>query len=102
MRLSTDLGTAVYCYGTPPPADDVPKIKTAILVHSKELDTQLASTWPTYENELTAARVMRGGNIYPYAGYGFNCDETPERYNKAAATLAWGRTIDWFNKYVRE
>jgi dienelactone hydrolase len=26
---------------------------------------------------------------------------TPERYNKAAADLAWQRTIAWFNKYVR-
>jgi carboxymethylenebutenolidase len=32
---------------------------------------------------------------------GFNFDATPERYNKAAADLAWQRTIDWFNKYVR-
>jgi hypothetical protein len=32
--------------------------------------------------------------------HGFNCDATPERYNKAAADLAWQRTIDWFNKYL--
>jgi carboxymethylenebutenolidase len=37
----------------------------------------------------------------PGAVHGFNCDATPERYNKAAADLAWQRTIDWFNKYVR-
>jgi carboxymethylenebutenolidase len=34
------------------------------------------------------------------AGHGFNCDATPERYIKAAADLAWQRTVDWFNKYV--
>jgi len=30
-----------------------------------------------------------------------HCDATPERYNKAAADLAWQRTINRFNKYVR-
>ena len=50
---------------------------------------------------LTAANVPHEGYIYPNAVHGFNCDATPERYNKAAADLAWQRTIDWFNKYVR-
>jgi len=26
---------------------------------------------------------------------------TPERYNEAAATLAWNRMVDWFNTYTR-
>ena len=50
---------------------------------------------------LKAANVQHEGFIYPGAVHGFNCDATPERYNKAAADLAWQRTIDWFNKYVR-
>jgi carboxymethylenebutenolidase len=50
---------------------------------------------------LSAAHVPHEGYIYPGAGHGFNCDATPERYNKAAADLAWQHTIDWFNKYVR-
>jgi carboxymethylenebutenolidase len=44
--------------------------------------------------------VPHEGYIYPDAVHGFNCDATPERYNKAAADLAWSRTIAWFNKYV--
>ena len=50
---------------------------------------------------LSAAGVPHEGYIYPGAGHGFNNDATAERYNKAAAELAWGRTIAWFNKYVR-
>ena len=45
------------------------------------------------------AKVPHEGYIYEGAVHGFNCDATPERYNKAAADLAWQRTIDWFNKY---
>jgi carboxymethylenebutenolidase len=95
-----DLSAAVPFYGTPPAAADVPKIKAAILVHHGELDTRLASTWPAYDAELTAANVPHEGYIYPKANHGFHNDTTP-RYDAAAAKLAWSRTLDWFNKYLR-
>jgi carboxymethylenebutenolidase len=101
VRLGTDLGAAVPFYGSAPAAEEVPKIKAGILVHHGELDTRLASTWPAYDQALTAVNVPHEGYIYPGAVHGFNCDATPERYNKAAADLAWQRSIDWFNKYVR-
>jgi carboxymethylenebutenolidase len=101
VRLGADIGAAVPFYGAPPAAADVPKIKAAILVHHGELDTRLAATWPTYDMALTAANIQHEGYIYPGAVHGFHCDATPERYNKAAADLAWQRTIAWFNKYVR-
>jgi carboxymethylenebutenolidase len=100
-RLGPELGAAVPYYGAPPADADIPKIKGAILVHHGALDTRLASTWPAYDKALTAINVPHEGYIYPDAVHGFNCDATPERYNKAAADLAWGRTIGWFNKYVR-
>jgi carboxymethylenebutenolidase len=31
--------------------------------------------------------------------HGFHNDSTP-RYDEAAATLAWNRTLDWFTKYL--
>jgi carboxymethylenebutenolidase len=101
VRLGADLSAAVPFYGGVPPADDIPKIKAAILVHHGELDTRTAATWPAYDKALTAIGVPHEGYIYPGAVHGFNCDATPERYNKPAADLAWQRTIDWFNKYVR-
>jgi carboxymethylenebutenolidase len=101
VRLGADLGAAVPFYGAPPAKEDVSKIKAAILVHHGELDTRLAATWAAYDMALKEANVPHEGHIYPGAVHGFNCDATPERYNKAAADLAWQRTIDWFNKYVR-
>jgi carboxymethylenebutenolidase len=100
-RLGADLSAAAPFYGGPPADADISKIKGAILVHHGELDTRLASTWPAYDKALTAISVPHEGYIYPGAVHGFNCDATPERYNKAAADLAWQRTIGWFNKYVR-
>ena len=101
VRLGPDLAAAVPYYGGPPAKDDIHKIKGAVLVHHGELDTRLAATWPDYDMALTAANVPHEGYIYPNSVHGFNCDATPERYNKAAADLAWQRTVGWFNKYTR-
>jgi carboxymethylenebutenolidase len=101
VRLGADLSAAAPFYGGPPGKEDIPKIKGAILVHHGELDTRLASTWPAYDKALTEINVPHEGYIYAGAVHGFNCDATPERYNKAAADLAWQRTLGWFNKYVR-
>ncbi len=101
VRMRPDIAAAVPFYGAVPPAAEIPKIKAAVLVHHGELDKNGAASWPAYDAALTAAGVPHEGYIYSNAVHGFNCDATPERYNKAAADLAWGRTIDWFNKYTR-
>ena len=65
VRLGSDLAAAAPFYGGPPAAEDIPKIKAAILVHHGELDTRLAATWPAYDKALTAANVPHEGYIYP-------------------------------------
>ena len=101
VRMGSDLAAAVPYYGGAPPAADVSKIKAAVLVHHGETDKRLVAAWPEYEAALKANGVTYEGYIYPGAGHGFNNDATAARYNKAAADLAWKRTIDWFNKHVR-
>jgi len=101
VRMGSGLAAAVPFYGSGPPLEDVPKIKAAVLVHHGETDTRLVQAWPAYEAALKAAGVTYEGHIYPGAGHGFNNDATAARYNKAAADLAWKRTVAWFNKYVR-
>jgi carboxymethylenebutenolidase len=101
VRMGGDLAAAAPFYGAAPTAEDVPKIKAAVLVHHGETDTRLVAAWPAYEAALKGAHVTYEGYVYPGAGHGFNNDATPARYNKAAADLAWQRTVAWFNKYVR-
>lgn len=101
VRLGADIAAVAPFYGGPPMKADIANIKCAVLVHHGALDTRLASTWPQYDMDLKEIGVPHEGYIYPNAVHGFNCDATPERYNKAAADLAWQRTIDWFNKYAR-
>ncbi len=102
MRLGNELAAAVPFYGSGADAADVPNIRAAVLVQHGALDTRLVNAWPEYETALRANNVNYEGHIYDNAMHGFFNDATPERYDEAAATEAWLRTIDWFNKYVRD
>jgi carboxymethylenebutenolidase len=97
VRMGADLAAAVPFYGSAPPAEDVPKIKAAVLVHHGELDKRLVDGWPAYEAALKAANVRYEGYVYPAANHGFHNDTTP-RYDKDAAALAWKRTVDFFKE----
>jgi carboxymethylenebutenolidase len=56
--------------------------------------------WPAYEEALKANHVTYTAYIYEGANHGFHNDTTP-RYDAAAAKLAWQRSLDFFNKYLR-
>lgn len=100
MRMGADLDAAVPFYGGQPRAADAAKIKAPVLAHYAELDTRITSGWPAFDAELTAAHVTHEGFVYKGANHGFHNDTTP-RYDEAAATLAWQRTLGWFDKYLR-
>jgi carboxymethylenebutenolidase len=100
VRMSADLSAAVPFYGAQPSAADAAKIKAPVLAHYGELDTRITSGWPAYHAALTEAHVVHEGYVYAGANHGFHNDTTP-RYDEAAAKLAWQRTLDWFDKYLR-
>ena len=101
VELGDDLAAAVPFYGGGAAAADVPRIRAAVMVQHGALDTRLVEAWPAYEEALRANNVTYEGHIYPDSMHGFFNDATPERYNEAAATEAWRRSIDWFNCHVR-
>ena len=55
---------------------------------------------PAFEAALKANHVSYQMFTYPGTQHGFNNDTTP-RYDKAAAALAWQRTMDFFKKNLR-
>ena len=95
-----DLGGAVPFYGGQAPAADAAKIKSPLLVHYAENDERINAGWPAYETALKAAGVKFEMFNYPGTQHGFNNDTTP-RYDEKAATLAWQRTVAFFNKNLR-
>jgi carboxymethylenebutenolidase len=95
-----DLGAAVAFYGRQPSAEDAARIKAPLLLHYAALDTRITEGWPAYEAALKANRVHYTGYIYEGVNHGFHNDTTP-RYDEAAAKLAWQRTLDFLNRYLR-
>ncbi len=100
VRLGEQLNAAVAFYGGQPKAEDVPKIKAAMLLHYASLDARITGGWPAYEEALKANHINYAGYVYEGANHGFHNDTTP-RYDEAAAKLAWQRTIDVFNKNLK-
>ena len=100
VRMGADLSAAVPFYGGQPPAAEVPKIKAPLLLQYASLDTRVNAGWPAYEEALKANNITYTAHMYENTNHGFHNDTTP-RYDEAAAKLAWQRTIDFFNKYLR-
>jgi len=99
VRIPT-LAAAVPFYGSQPAADDVPKINAPLMLHYASLDTRITGGWPAYEAALKANGKKYQAFIYDNVNHGFHNDTTP-RYDKAAAELAWKRTIDFFSEYLK-
>ncbi|MER8385165.1 dienelactone hydrolase family protein [Mesorhizobium sp. M0166] len=88
-----DLAAAVAYYGMQPKAQDVPKIKAALMLHYAGLDTRTNAGIDAFKKELDAAHVEYSVYVYEGANHAFNNDTSAARYDKKAADLAWGRTI---------
>jgi len=96
--LSADLRAAVVFYGAPPPVEEVPKIKGALLLHYGGLDTRINERVPAFQAALDAADVRYALHMYEGANHAFHNDTNTARYDAAAATLAWQRTIAFLTK----
>lgn len=100
VRLGSELSAAVPFYGGQPAAADAGKIKAPLLIQYAGLDTRINQGWPAYEEALKAHHVTYTMYMYENVNHGFHNDTTP-RYDKAAAELAWQRTLDFFNQHLR-
>lgn len=96
-----DLDAAVPYYGGQPKTEDVPKIKAPMLLHYAGNDERINKGIPEFEKALKNAKTDYQLFMYEGAQHAFNNDSNPERYNKAAADLAWKRTIDFFKDRLK-
>ncbi|HUP11793.1 MAG TPA: dienelactone hydrolase family protein, partial [Niastella sp.] len=95
-----DLSAAVPFYGGQPAGDEVTQIKAPLLLHYAQLDTRVNEGWPAYEAALKQHGKEYTAYMYANANHGFHNDTTP-RYDKAAAELAWRRSIDFFKEKLK-
>ena len=98
MRLAVrlpDLAACVPFYGRHPAPDEAAAIRAPLLIHHAALDERVNASWPAFKQALQAADRDFVEYTYGGANHGFHNDTTP-RYDKAAAELAWQRTIRHF------
>ena len=96
-----DLACAVPFYGRQAPLDDVPAIKAPLLIHYGGLDERINAGHPDYEAKLNEHGVAFTAHFYDGAQHGFHNDTTP-RFDEQAASLAWQRTIAFFDLHLRD
>jgi carboxymethylenebutenolidase len=95
------LKAAVAFYGAQPAAEDVPKIKAAVQLHYAGLDERINAGIPAYEEALKKDNTRYELYMYEGVNHAFHNNTAAARYNEAAATLAWKRTMEFFKKYLQ-
>jgi carboxymethylenebutenolidase len=95
------LDAAVVYYGPAPNPVEAAKVQAPLMTHIPELDERVkATTWPWVKALRAAGKRVTTYN-YPGANHAFNNDTSAERYHKAAAALAWKRTLRHFRMHLR-
>src|SRR5688572_11334313 len=100
VRLGGDLNAGVAFYGRQAAIVDVPKISAPLLLQYAGNDQRINEGIAPYEEALKANNKVYQVHMYEGKQHGFHNDTTP-RYDEEAAKLAWTRTLEFFNKYLR-
>ena len=101
MASGAGANAGVSYYGSVLPDADVPKISGPLLLHYAGDDERINAGIPGFEAALKANGKTYEKFMYEGAQHAFNNDTNPGRYNKEAATVAWGRTVAFFEKYLK-
>ena len=103
LRLAVEmpeLAAAVAFYGRHPEAADAARIQAPVMLHHGALDERVNAGWPAFEAALRKNGVEYEEYTYRDANHGFHNDTTP-RYDPEAAQLAWRRTVEFFDRYLK-
>ena len=85
-------------YGQAPATETVANIKAPLLLNYAGLDQRINAGIPAFEAALKEHGKTYTLYMYEGANHAFNNDTSAERYNEAAAKLAWQRTVDFFKE----
>ncbi|MBI2765265.1 MAG: dienelactone hydrolase family protein [Chloroflexi bacterium] len=96
---SQDIAAAVPFYGVVRSLDDLAKTRAAVLAIYGGNDTRVTGQSEQVKQRLTAAGKTVEVKVYDGADHAF-FNDTGTRYNAAAATDAWARTLAWFRQYL--
>ena len=101
VAAGAKLSGGVVYYGTAPDPSEASRVVAPLLIHLDGLDARVnASGFPSVTG-LRAAGKKVTFQLYDGVNHAFNNDTSAERFDKAAADLAWKRTLAFFKRNLR-
>ncbi len=100
LAAGARLGAGVSYYGPAPAPEEAAKVRTPLMLHYAGKDARVAQTAEPWVAALKAAGKPVEAFTYPGVDHAFNNDTSPQRYDKAAADLAWGRTTAFLHRHL--
>ncbi len=94
------LDGGVSYYGPAPAPAEAAKVQAPLLIHLASNDARVNATAMPWIDALKAAGKNAVAHVYEGAEHAFNNDTSQQRYNEAAATLAWQRTMSFFAQHL--
>jgi carboxymethylenebutenolidase len=94
------LSAGVSFYGPAPAPSEATKVQAPLAIHLAGLDDRVNGTGFPWVTALREAGKTVKFYLYEGANHAFHNDTSAERYDKAAADLAWKRTLAFFRKYL--
>jgi len=94
------LAAGVAYYGPAPDPAEAVKVAAPLLLHYAGKDARVAATGAPWVAALKAAGKDVTDYTYDGVDHAFNNDTSTERYNAAAALLAWERTVAFLHAHL--
>ena len=100
VEAGSGLDAGVSYYGPAPAPSEANKVQAPLMIHLAGLDKRVAETAFPWIAALRQAGKSVAYHGYDGVNHAFNNDTSAERYDKAAADLAWGRTVRFFRRHL--
>ena len=94
------LAAGVSFYGPAPDPAEAAKVRAPLELHLAGLDNRVNTTGFPWVAALREAKKTVKFFLYDDVHHAFHNDTSAERYNKAAADLAWKRTLAFFKQHL--
>ncbi|MBY8829312.1 dienelactone hydrolase family protein [Hephaestia mangrovi] len=100
IAAGPSLDAAVAYYGPAPDPAEAAKVTAPMLLHYAGLDVRVDATGAPWVAALQAAGKDVTAYTYPNVNHAFNNDTAADRYDAAAAALAWQRTVAFLHRHL--
>jgi carboxymethylenebutenolidase len=100
LAAGETLDAGISFYGPAPDPALAAQVRSPLQLHYAGLDERVNKTGFPWRDALAAAGKTVDAHVYAGVNHAFHNDTSAERYDAAAAKLAWQRTLDFFGKYV--